>query len=326
MFVFLPILLRFKLSGVRNNCCRMMYECGNSPALTRLTVTRYIGTHSVHCHSLGTLSLTRFTDTHSVVTHSVLCHSLGSLTLTLYGHSLGTLSLTRFTDTHSVHCHSVHWYSLGSLAFTLYTINHSVHWYSLCTLSLTRYTGTRYTDTHSVHWHSLGTLALTRYTHSLGTQALTRYTGTHSVHWHSAWPPRADVGLWKNVLALLPPPAREYRLEIFTLNRKDWPSVAECLWLGLKGLNCTVDRQWHRRERHKTCATELGTGNLYRLPPACARVVWLFQVTHNSKFYSDAPLCACYSKWKCSNTNTTLQYLSNNAACFGTTYRHHPLI
>jgi len=53
MFVFLPILLRFKLSGIRNNCCRMMYERGNSLALTRFTVTRYIGTHSVHWHSAG---------------------------------------------------------------------------------------------------------------------------------------------------------------------------------------------------------------------------------------------------------------------------------
>jgi len=50
--------------------------------LTRFTVTRYIGTRSVHWHSL-------YTGTHSV-----------------HGYSLGTRVLTRYTGTHSVHWHS----------------------------------------------------------------------------------------------------------------------------------------------------------------------------------------------------------------------------
>jgi hypothetical protein len=37
-----------------------------------------------------------------------------------------------------------------------------------------------------------------------------------------------------------PPPARAEGVKIFTLNRKDWLSVADRLWLGLKGLIYTM--------------------------------------------------------------------------------------
>jgi hypothetical protein len=166
MFVFLPILLRFKHSRVRNKYCRIMYKCGvHWHSVGAVAFTRYTGTHSIRWHFLGSLALTRYTGAQTV-----------------HWHSLGSLALTRFTVTHSVH-----WHSSGLLAHTRYTGTHSVHWCSLGSLALTRYTGTQ-----TVHWHSLGTLAFKRFTgthsaqwHSLGTVALTRFIGTHSLHWHS---------------------------------------------------------------------------------------------------------------------------------------------
>jgi hypothetical protein len=56
---------------------------------------------------------------------------------------------------------------------------------------------------------------------------------------------------WKTFSPPPPPQARENRINIFTLNRKDWLSVAEWLGLGLRRLICTVNKKWYCRERQK---------------------------------------------------------------------------
>lgn len=44
----------------------------------------------------------------------------------------------------------------------------------------------------------------------------------------------------KNKKKTPPPPSKGGGVKIFTLNQKDWLSVAEVLWLGLKGLIYTM--------------------------------------------------------------------------------------
>jgi len=67
-----------------------------------------------------------------------------------------------------------------------------------------------------------------------------------------------------------------YQLKIFTITRNYRLSVAERLGFDLKGLICTVDRQWCYREgqKHTQNIWALGplwtagpTGTLYRLLP-----------------------------------------------------------
>jgi hypothetical protein len=44
-----------------------------------------------------------------------------------------------------------------------------------------------------------------------------------------------------------------HRLKIFTLNWRNWRSVAEGLGLGLKWLICTIDRWWYYPDIQNTC-------------------------------------------------------------------------
>jgi hypothetical protein len=71
----------------------------------------------------------------------------------------------------------------------------------------------------------------------------------------------------------LPPPstARADKLKIFALNRKHCLSVSQPLWLDLKGLICTIDKQLYYRERQKHMQHSLAPGPIpeCRAPVIC---------------------------------------------------------
>ena len=64
------------------------------------------------------------------------------------------------------------------------------------------------------------------------------------------------------------------RLKIFTLNWIDWLSVAEWLGLGLKGLICTIDRQWCYQEIQKHVQPSQVAGPLpnFQAPIICSGI------------------------------------------------------
>jgi hypothetical protein len=92
---------------------------------------------------------------------------------------------------------------------------------------------------------------------------------------------------WKK---LFRPPARVDRLQIFTLNRKDWLSVAE--WLGLERVNLYNRQMMTLPRKIKTYNIagppyELpGPGNLYRLSPPLAGIADTFVWVQPKYMYS----------------------------------------